>query len=95
MASATGPLQPPGSNAAPQGQGPGAGGPPIAPQEAQPDSSAAVLGWVRDIIATSRRIGFKYPAAMAEVREIQNAVSRMQQKIVQSQPAPEPMTPPV
>ena len=54
-----------------------------------------VLGWVRDLVATSRRIGMKYPAAMQEVREIQNAVQRLQQKIVQSHPAPEPMAPPV
>jgi hypothetical protein len=91
-----GPLTPPGGDtgAAPS-QGPGPGGPPISPMEGQPDPNAQVLEWVRGIVSNARRIGMKFPSAIAEVREINNAVQRLQQKIVQSRPAPEPMAPPV
>jgi hypothetical protein len=50
---------------------------------------------VQQLVSTARRLGMKYPAAIAEVREINNAIQRLQQKIVQSRPAPEPMAPPV
>jgi len=80
---------------APSPQGAGPGGPPIAAQEAQPDPNAAAVMMVRTIIENTRRLGMKYPAAIAEVREINAAVQRLQQKIVQSRPAPEPMAPPV
>jgi hypothetical protein len=60
-----------------------------------PDPNASVLGWVRDIIAATRRIAIKYPAAASDMREIQNLVQRAQQKIVQAGPSPEPMAPPV
>lgn len=88
-----GPLTPPGADGAEQG--PGVGGAPISPQEGQPDPNAMVLESIRQIVSNARRIGMKYPAATAEVREINNAVQRLQQKIVQSRPAPEPMAPPV
>lgn len=94
MSPSGGPLQPPGSDAGPQ-QGPGAAGSPVAPQDGQPDPNAGVLMNVRELIRNARMIGMRYPAAMQEVREITNAVMRLQQKIVQSQPAPEPMSPPV
>ena len=77
----------------PQGAGPG--GPPISPQEAQPDPNAGAVMMVRQIVDGARRLGRMYPNAIAEVREINNAVQRLQQKIVQSRPAPEPMAPPV
>ena len=53
------------------------------------------LGWIRDLVSNARRIGLKYPAAAEEVRTINNAVQRIQQKILQSQPAPEAQAPPV
>ena len=67
----------------------------IAPQPPQPDANAQAVMWVREIAEKSRRIGMKYPAAMQEVREINNALQRLQQKLAQSQPAPEPAAPPV
>jgi hypothetical protein len=76
-------------------QGPGPAGAPISPMEGQPDPNAEAITMVRDIVATARRLGMKYPAAIAEVREINNAVQRLQQKIVQSRPSPEPLAPPV
>jgi hypothetical protein len=50
---------------------------------------------MQQLVSLNRRIGMKFPAAIAETREINNAIQRMQQKIVQSRPAPEPMAPPV
>jgi hypothetical protein len=84
-----------GPDQGPSQQGAGPGGPPISPQEAQPDPNAAAVMMVRQIVEASRRLGMKFPAAIAEVREINNAVQRLQQKIVQSRPAPEPQAPPV
>jgi hypothetical protein len=78
-----------------QPQGPGPGGAPIAPQDAQPDPNAEGLMLMQQLVSLNRRIGMKFPAAIAETREINNAIQRMQQKIVQSRPAPEPMAPPV
>jgi hypothetical protein len=93
--SPNGPLRPPGPEAGQSEQGPGPAGGFISPQEAQPDQNAQVLLWVRNIVENARRIGMRYPAAMGEIRDINNAVQRLQQKIIQSQPAPEPMAPPV
>ena len=53
------------------------------------------LGWIKDIVSSARRLGMKYPACVEEVRAINNAVARMQPKILNSHPAPEPMAPPV
>ena len=77
----------------PQGAGPG--GPPISPMEGQPDPNAQAIEMVRQLVMINRRLGMKYPAAIQEVREINDAIQRMQQKIVQARPAPEPMAPPV
>lgn len=64
--------------------------------EAQADNGAAMaFDLVRTIVAASRRLGMKYPIALTEVRAINDAVARLQQKILQSQPAAEPMAPPV
>ena len=79
----------------PSQQGAGPGGPPISPQDGQPDPHAQVVMQIRDLVSTVRRLGMKYPAAIAEAREINDAIQRMMQKIVQSRPAPEPMAPPV
>lgn len=49
---------------------------------------------VQQIVSNARRIGDMYPAALDEVRTINNAAARLQQKVIQSQPAPEPMAPP-
>lgn len=53
------------------------------------------LGWLHDIIQSARRLGMKYPQCVAEVRDINNAITRMQPKILNSHPAQEPMAPPV
>ncbi len=91
----SGPLTPPGQDAGPQPQGPGPGGAPISPQEAQPNENPEMDMLIRQIVSAARRIGMKYPAAIAEVREITNVVPRIMQKVAQSRPAPEPMSPPV
>jgi hypothetical protein len=53
------------------------------------------LDMIRTVISSARRLGMKYPAVAQEVRDITNAVQRMQAKIIQSQPAPESQAPPV
>jgi hypothetical protein len=51
---------------------------------------------VVDLVTTARRLGMKYPSMITEVREItQNLAPKMLQKLVSSNPAPEPMAPPV
>ena len=89
-----GPVGPMGGDAPPEAN-PGPGGAPISPAPAQPDQNAMALTWIKELVSNARRIGMKYPAAMEEVRTITNAVQRIQQKIIQSQPAPEAQAPPV
>jgi hypothetical protein len=89
-----GPLQPPGSDQGAASPGPGGGNPSPAPAVADPNEAGMRL--VTDLVTSARRLGMKYPAMMSEVREItQNLAPKMIQKLVQSQPAPEPMAPPV
>ena len=92
-----GPVGPMGEGAPgpPQDAGPGPAGSMISPAPAQADPNTMALGWIRDVVSNARRIGMKYPAAAEEVRTINNAVQRIQQKILQSQPAPEAQAPPV
>jgi hypothetical protein len=54
-----------------------------------------VLGWIRDLVRTTRMIGNQYPAALGECRTINDSIQKIQQKVMMSQPAPEPMSPPV
>jgi hypothetical protein len=85
-----------GGQAPDQGQGPGPGGGFPSPAPAQPDQGAAqMLEAVRTIVSAARMIGMKVPGAIQEVRAINDAVARMQQKIIQSQPGAEPQAPPV
>ncbi len=84
-----GPLPPPD---AAQGAAPGGVFPSPAP--AVPDQSGQAQGWVADLVTATRRIGMKYPDCLPEVRDIMNAVTRMQPKILSAGPAPEPMVPP-
>ncbi len=91
-----GPLKPPGAGGSPEPEGPGAGGGFPSPSPAQGDNSNSMdLSLVHTIVSAARRLGVKYPAALEEVRAINNAVARLQQKILKSHPAPEPMAPPV
>lgn len=84
-----------GPDQGPSTQGAGPGGAPISPQEGQPDPNAQAVMMVRQIASAARRLGMMFPSAVSEVREINNVIPRLQQKIVQSRPAPEPMAPPV
>ncbi len=90
----SGPLQPPGADQGSQGGTPGGGNP--SPEPGVPDPNEMGKRLVTDLIAAARRLGMKYPAMMPEVREVtQTLAPKMLQKLVQSQPAPEPMAPPV
>jgi hypothetical protein len=86
-------LQPPGGD--PQGGGPPSGGGFPSPNPAVPDPNQEGQRLVTDLVAATRRIGMKYPATLPETREVLNLAQKMLQKLVQSQPAPEPMAPPV
>ena len=87
-----GPLQPPGSS-----NGPGPGGGFVSTDSATPDPNEQGKRIVAgELIPAVRRLGMMYPALMPEVREItQNLAPRMLQKLVASQPNPEPQAPPV
>jgi hypothetical protein len=86
-----GPLPPPGAD-----QNPGAGGGfPSPSEQTDPGDSQLVARLVQQISAASRRLGLMYPAALEETRTINAALQRMQGKIVNSKPAPEPLAPPV
>ncbi len=86
-----GPLPPP-AGVDPQGAAPG--GIPPSPAPGVPDQSAQAQGWIADVVTAVRRLGMKYPDTLPEVRDIMNAVTRMQPKILSAGPAPEPQTPP-
>lgn len=89
-------LPPPGQGSPPDQQGPGPGGGFPSPAPAQPDQGAAqLLDMVRTIVSAARAIGMKVPGSIEEVRTINDAVARIQRKIVQSQPGAEPQAPPV
>lgn len=89
---ANGPLTAPGQDQ-PASDNTGQG---VAPQAAVADPNEMGKRMITDIIVAARRLGVKYPNLMSEVREVtQNLAPRMLQKLVQSQPSPEPMAPPV
>jgi len=91
-----GPLTPPGSDQGTPSGGAGVGGGFPSPAPAVPDPNEMGKRLVVDLVSAARRLGLKYPTMMTEVREItQNLAPKMLQKLVQSQPAPEPMAPPV
>jgi len=91
-----GPLTPPGADggAPSNGPGPQGGFPSSVPAVSDPNEDGKRL--VTDLVAAARRLGLKYPSMITQVREITNNIApQMLQKLVQSQPAPEPMSPPV
>lgn len=88
--SSNGPLTPPGADAGMTGGGF------VSPAPAVPDPNERGNRLVTDLVAAARRLGLQYPAMMPEVREITQTIApKMLQKLVQSQPSPEPMAPPV
>lgn len=90
-----GPIQPPGG-ANPNASSPGIGGgfPAAVPAQTNPGMDLLITA-TQQIVSASRRIGMKFPSAMQEVREINNLVARIQQKVQETGPAPEPMAPPI
>jgi hypothetical protein len=77
------------------GQGPGVGGGFAAPAPAQPDQGAVqMLELVRTMVSAGRMIAQKVPAAVPEIRQINDLVARIQAKIVQGQQPTQPMAPP-
>lgn len=89
----SGPLTPPGEGAQ-QGAGPGGGY--VSPAPSVPDPNEMGRRLVTELVTAARRLSMKYPDLTSEVREItQTLAPKMLQKLVQSQPAPEPMAPPV
>jgi len=65
------------------------------PQQGAGGGADQVLGLVRQIVSASRMLGQSVPGAVPIVRQINDLVQQLQQKIIQSQPAPEPQAPPV
>ena len=91
-----GPLTPPGANGAPSASGPGPQGgfPSSVPAVADPNEDGKRL--VTNLVSAARALGLKYPTLITEVREVTNTIApKMLQKLVQSQPSPEPISPPI
>ena len=85
-------LPPPGGP--PGGESPG-GTPFPSPAPAQPGGNMALLEKVRAIVSIARQIAQEVPGAFDEVRQINEAVGRLQSKMIQQQGPAEPAAPPV
>ena len=95
-AQAQGPIGPPGEQQdGQQFDAMGGGTPTPSPAPAQPDPNAMALQWIKDIVTTTRRLGAKFPQAAAEVREINNIVTRIVQKMQGAGPQPQSQAPPI
>ena len=89
---ATSPVSPPSG----PGQGPGPGGGFSSPAAPQSDPNAAqLLKFSMDIVAASRMIAQKVPAATPEVRQINDLVAKIQENIKGQQAPAETQAPPV
>lgn len=84
-------LPPPG---APGGEGPG-GTPFPSPAPAQPGGNMALMEKIRAIVSIARQIAQEVPGSFNEVRQINEAVGQLQQKVIQQQGPAEPAAPPV
>jgi len=81
---------------APPSSGPGPGGGFSSPAAGQSGGdSSQLLNLVRTIVASTRMIANKVPAATPEVRQINDLVAQIQQKIIGQQPPAETQAPPV
>jgi len=87
-------LPPPGGGGPPGG--PPQGGTPFpSPAAAQPGGNMALMEKIRAIVSIARQIAQDVPGAFDEVRQINDAVGRLQQKVIQQQGPAEPAAPPV
>ena len=87
-------LQPPSQGQQPpEPQGPGGGFASPSPEQKNPEAMQ-LLGLVRNIVSSSRMIAQKVPGASDIVRQINDLAQKIQLKIVQGGPAPEPQAPP-
>lgn len=80
----------------PQSQGPGpSGGFPVdtPPQSDGKEATTALL--VGQVVQGIRRLSMMYPAASTDLNAMLSGMSRVQQKIVNSKPAPEAAAPPI
>lgn len=88
-------LPPPGfAGESPEPQGPGGGMPSPAPPVANPEA-VQMLELVRNIVASSRLLAQKVPGAADISRQINDLAQKLQLKIIQTGPTPEPMAPPM
>ncbi len=66
------------------------------PAPPQPNPEAMqLLELVRNIVSSSRLLAQKIPGASDISRQINDLAQKLQLKIIQSGPAPEPMAPPM
>ena len=89
-------LPPPdfGDGPPPEPQGPGGGMSSPAPPVENPEA-VQMLELVRNIVSSSRLLAQRVPGAVDIVRQINDLAQKLQLKIIQSGPTPEPMAPPV
>lgn len=77
---------------------PGQGGSeaPMSPQSSGVGgNSGQLLDLVRNIVSSSRMLGQMIPGAIPIVQQINDLAQQLQAKIISSQPAPEPVAPPM
>ncbi len=65
-----------------------------APPQTNPEA-AQLLELVRNIVSSARLISQKVPGATDIVRQINDLAQKLQLKVIQTGPTPEPMAPPM
>ncbi len=65
-----------------------------APPQANPEATQ-MLELVRNIVSSSRLLAQKVPGAADLVRQINDLAQKIQLKVIQSGPTPEPQAPPM
>lgn len=84
----------PTDNSGQQGPGPGGGFPAAQSPDPDPRQQRAAMA-VAQIVQSARQLSMMFPSLSPEMREVTNLMSRAQQKMAGSQPAPETTAPPV
>jgi hypothetical protein len=76
--------------------GQGGGEAPMSPQSSgQSGNSSQMIDLVRNIVSSARMLGQMVPGAVPIIQQINDLAQQLQAKILQAQPAPEPVAPPM
>jgi len=68
----------------------------MSPQSSgQSGNSSQMIDLVRNIVSSARMLGQMVPGAVPIIQQINDLAQQLQAKILQAQPAPEPVAPPM